>query len=1238
MSWTRETRIAALDAQVSERILMLDGAMGTMIQRHNLDEAAYRGARFANYHTDVQGNNDLLSLSQPDIIRDIHTAYLEAGSDIVETNTFSSTTTAQADYDMEHLAYELNVEGARLARQACDAMEQADASRPRYVAGALGPTNRTASISPEVNDPGFRNVSYDELRTAYAQATRGLIEGGADIILIETVFDTLNAKAAVHGVQDVFDETGQHLPLMISGTITDRSGRTLSGQTTEAFWNSLRHAKPFAVGLNCALGAEEMRPYVVEISRIADTYVCIYPNAGLPNEFGEYDQLAEEMAKVTGEFAEAGLVNILGGCCGTTPEHIKAMAEAAGRNVPRAIPEVSTEMRLSGLEPFTLTEDIRFVNVGERTNVTGSARFRKLITEGDYDTALEVARQQVENGAQIIDINMDEGMLDSEAAMVRFLNLAATEPDIARVPVMIDSSKWSVIEAGLKCVQGKSVVNSISLKEGEAQFLEQARLCQRYGAAVIVMAFDEQGQADTAARKFDICKRSYDILTQQIGFEPTDIIFDPNIFAVATGIEEHNNYAVDFIEATGRIRRELPGAHVSGGVSNISFSFRGNEPVREAMHSAFLYHAIQQGMDMGIVNAGQLTIYEDIEADLKQAVEDVLLNRDDAATDNLLAMAEGYRGQKGVEQKVDLSWREAPVTERLSHALVNGIGDYIEEDTEEVRSQVARPLNVIEGPLMDGMNRVGDLFGDGKMFLPQVVKSARVMKRAVAYLEPYMEAEKAAAQAQGDTQMRTSKGKVLMATVKGDVHDIGKNIVGVVLQCNNFDVIDMGVMVPAADIIARAVEEDVDIIGLSGLITPSLDEMCHVAAELERQGLDIPLLIGGATTSKVHTAVKINPNYTRGQTVYVTDASRAVGVATQLLSEEQSTGYKADILADYQAMAEAHARGRQESVRVSIADARENAFQAQDGHQPVKPSFLGTKIFDDYDIAELRDYIDWTPFFQSWDLHGRYPAILTDKVVGEAATALFKDAQTMLDQMIEEKWLTAKAVIGFWPAARDGDDIIVYDDEARTSERARLHSLRQQMQRSNGRANFALADFIQPVDAVPDYIGGFAVTTGHGEDEVAKRFEAAGDDYSSILSKALADRLAEAFAERMHQRVRTEFWGYASDEALDNQQLIAEAYQGIRPAPGYPAQPDHTEKQTLFDLLDAHAGADISLTESFAMWPGAAVSGLYFSHPESQYFGVGKIARDQVEDYAARKAMDVAVCEKWLAPILSYKA
>ena len=1228
MSWTRETRIAALESQVADRILMLDGAMGTMIQRHKLDEAAYRGDRFANYHADVAGNNDLLSLTQPDIIRDIHTAYLEAGSDIVETNTFSSTTIAQADYDMEHLAYELNVESAKLAREACDAMEAADPSRPRYVAGALGPTNRTASISPDVNDPGMRNVTYDELREAYAEATRGLIEGGADIILVETIFDTLNAKAALHGVQDVFDETGTHLPLMISGTITDRSGRTLSGQTTEAFWNSLRHAKPFAVGLNCALGADEMRPYVAEIARIADTNVCIYPNAGLPNEFGEYDQLADEMATIVGEFAESGLVNILGGCCGTTPEHIAAIAAAAQQNKPRHVPQPERLMRLSGLEPFTLSEDIRFVNVGERTNVTGSAKFRKLITEGDYDTALDIARQQVENGAQIIDVNMDEGMLDSEAAMVRFLNLAATEPDIAKVPVMIDSSKWEIIEAGLKCVQGKPVVNSISLKEGEAQFLKQAHLCRKYGAAVIVMAFDEDGQADTADRKYEICERSYNILVNEVGFPPEDIIFDPNVFAVATGIEEHDNYALDFIEATGRIRDNLPGAHVSGGVSNISFSFRGNEPVREAMHSAFLYHAITKGMDMGIVNAGQLTIYEDIEPSLKEAVEDVLLNRRSDGTDRLLEVAEKYRGQKGASQEADLSWREAPVGDRLMHALVNGLADFIEDDTEEARQQFDRPLNVIEGPLMDGMNRVGDLFGDGKMFLPQVVKSARVMKRAVAYLEPFMEEEK---QASGAASL--SKGKVLMATVKGDVHDIGKNIVGVVLQCNNFDVVDMGVMVPANDIIDRAVEEQVDIIGLSGLITPSLDEMCHVAAEMERRGLNIPLLIGGATTSKVHTAVKINPNYVAGQTVYVTDASRAVGVASNLLSEDKAADYKAEIRADYEAMAEAHARGRAEDKRTPIAEARANGFVPENGHQPVQPQFTGTKVFEDYDLAELRDYIDWTPFFQSWDLHGRYPAILTDDVVGEAATSLFKDAQEMLDKMIAEKWLTAKAVIGFWPAARDGDDIVVFEDDSRTVERARLHSLRQQMQKRNGRANMALADFVAEG---ADYIGGFAVTTGHGEDDVAKRFEAAGDDYSSIMSKALADRLAEAFAERMHQRVRTEFWGYAPEEALDNEALIDEKYTGIRPAPGYPAQPDHTEKATLFKLLDAKNAAGISLTESFAMWPGAAVSGLYFAHPESQYFGVGKIDRDQVEDYAARKGMDVKICEKWLAPILAY--
>lgn len=1257
MIWTRETRRAALDQLVADRILILDGAVGTMIQRHVLDEAAYRGTRFEDYHTDVQGNNDLLSLTQPDIIGAIHTAYLEAGSDIVETNTFSSTAIAQTDYDMAHLAHELNVEGARLARAACDMAEAGDPSRPRYVAGALGPTNRTASISPDVDDPGLRNTSYDALYAAYAVAARGLIEGGADILLIETVFDTLNAKAAVHAVQDIFDETGITLPLMISGTITDRSGRTLSGQTVEAFWHSLRHARPFAVGLNCALGAEEIRPYAVEIARIADTNICIYPNAGLPNEFGEYDQLAGEMATIVGEFAEAGLVNILGGCCGTTPDHIGAIAKVAQASPPRPLPEIERRLRLSGLEAFTLSDDIRFVNIGERTNVTGSTRFRKLITDGDYDTALQVARQQVENGAQIIDVNMDEGMLDSEAAMVRFLNLVATEPDIARVPVMIDSSKWSVIEAGLKCVQGKPIVNSISLKEGEEAFLTYACLCQRYGAAIIVMAFDEDGQADTAARKFDICKRSYDLLTREIGFPPEDIIFDPNVFAVATGIEEHNNYGVDFIEAAGRIRKELPGAHVSGGVSNVSFSFRGNEPVREAMHAAFLYHAIRQGMDMGIVNAGQLAIYEDIETQLKDAAEDVLLNRREDATDRLLEVAQRYHGQKGTERQVDLGWREAPVADRLMHALVNGVTDYIEDDTEEARQQFDRPLNVIEGPLMDGMNRVGDLFGDGKMFLPQVVKSARVMKRAVAYLEPFMEEEKAKAREKAKEKAGTDdgaksngliggkiggKGKVLMATVKGDVHDIGKNIVGVVLQCNNYDVIDMGVMVPAADILDKAVEEQADIIGLSGLITPSLDEMCHVAAEMERRQFNIPLLIGGATTSKVHTAVKINPNYTRGQTVYVTDASRAVGVATRLLSDEQSENYKAETKADYLSMAQAHARGREAAVRAPIGKARDNGFVATAPGKPVKPQFLGTQTFDDYDLAELRDYIDWTPFFQSWELHGRYPAILTDNVVGVAASTVFKDAQDMLDQMIGEKWLTAKAVIGFWPAAREGDDIVVYTDDTRQTARARLHTLRQQMDRKqmknkNRRANFALADFIQPVSVAPDYIGGFAVTTGHGEDGVAKRFEAMGDDYSAILSKALADRLVEAFAERMHQRVRTEFWGYAKDEKLDSEALIAETYQGIRPAPGYPAQPDHSEKKTLFELLDAHHAAGISLTESFAMWPGAAVSGLYFAHSESQYFGVGKIGRDQVEDYAARKGMALAECEKWLAPILAYR-
>lgn len=1236
MSWDRAKRLAELPGLAERRILILDGAMGTMIQRHKPDEAAYRGSRFSDHHLDVKGNNDLLSLTRPDVIRGIHKAYLEAGADIVETNTFSSTAIAQADYDMESLAFEMNVEGAKLAREVCDAFEAADPARPRYVAGALGPTNRTASISPDVNDPGFRNVHYDDLAGAYAEAARGLIEGGADIILVETVFDTLNAKAALTAVQNVFRETGVELPVMVSGTITDRSGRTLSGQTTEAFWNSLRHCKPFAVGLNCALGAEEMRPYAAEISRVADTNICIYPNAGLPNEFGEYDQLAEEMAAIVGEFAQAGLVNILGGCCGTTPGHISAIASAAQNCAPRAIPEIERRLRLSGLEPFAMTEDIRFVNVGERTNVTGSAKFRKLVTEGDYEAALDIARQQVENGAQIIDVNMDEGMLDSEAAMTRFLNLAATDPDIARVPVMIDSSKWSVIEAGLKCVQGKAVVNSISLKEGEGEFLEQARACLRYGAAVIVMAFDEEGQADTADRKFEICARSYRLLVDEVGFPPEDVIFDPNIFAVATGIEEHNNYAVDFIEATRRIRAELPFAHVSGGVSNISFSFRGNDAVREAMHSAFLYHAIRSGMDMGIVNAGQLAIYEDIDGKLKSAVEDVLLNANDNATDHLLAVAGEYLGHAGARREADLSWREGPVRDRLVHALVNGIGDFIEEDAETARQEFKRPLNVIEGPLMDGMNRVGDLFGDGKMFLPQVVKSARVMKKAVAYLEPFMEEEKARTGADGPEAASSSKGRVLMATVKGDVHDIGKNIVGVVLQCNNFDVIDMGVMVPANDIIDRAVEEQVDIIGLSGLITPSLDEMCHVAAELERRELDMPLLIGGATTSKVHTAVKINPNYRRGQTVYVTDASRAVGVASRLLSEETGADYRREVRTDYLAVAEAHEKGRSGDRRNPIASARANAFKG--GRvTPVKPAFLGTKVFEDCSLAELRDYVDWTPFFQSWDLHGRYPAILSDNVVGEAASNLFRDANDMLDRMIEEKWLTAKAVIGFWPAAREGDDIVLYTNEDRRQERARLHTLRQQMIRKNDRPNFALADYVQPVGGAPDYVGGFAVTSGHGEDEVAGKFEEAGDDYSAILSKALADRLAEALAERMHQRVRVEFWGYAPDEELDNEALIEEAYRGIRPAPGYPAQPDHTEKATLFELLDATSAIGLELTENYAMWPAAAVSGLYFSHPESAYFGVGKIDRDQVADYAERKGMSLEVCEKWLSPILSYK-
>jgi len=1234
MTDTRDAA-AVLTAAAKTRILVLDGGMGTMIQDLKLDEAGYRGARFADWSCDVKGNNDLLNLTQGEAIRDIHVAYLEAGADLVETNTFSSTTIAQADYAMEELAYELNREGARLAREACDIVTAREPDKPRFVAGALGPTNRTLSISPDVNNPGFRAVTFDELKTAYADATRGLIDGGSDLLLVETIFDTLNAKAALFAIEEVFEEKGLRLPIMISGTITDLSGRTLSGQTPEAFWYSLRHAEPFSIGLNCALGAKEMRAHIAELSRVADTLVCAYPNAGLPNEFGEYDESPEAMAELVGEFAQSGLVNIVGGCCGTTPGHIRAIADAVAGHAPRTSAAPERYMRLSGLEPFVLTPEVNFVNVGERTNVTGSARFRKLIKTGDYNTALEVARDQVENGAQIIDVNMDEGLLDSKEAMITFLNLIAAEPDIAKVPVMIDSSKWEVIEAGLKCVQGKAVVNSISLKEGEEAFLEQARLVKRYGAAVVVMAFDETGQADTFARKTEICQRSYDILVNKVGFLPEDIIFDPNIFAVATGISEHDNYGVDFLEATRFIRENLPHAHVSGGVSNLSFSFRGNEPVREAMHSVFLYHAIQAGMDMGIVNAGQLAVYDDLDPELRELSEDIVLNRRSDSTDRMLDAAERFRGKGGKQKVQDLAWREKPVEARLSHALINGITDYIEADVEEARARAERPLHVIEGPLMDGMNIVGDLFGAGKMFLPQVVKSARVMKQAVAYLMPFMEAEK---REQGIEDM-PSAGKVLLATVKGDVHDIGKNIVGVVLQCNNFEVLDLGVMVPAAKILETAKREKVDIIGLSGLITPSLDEMCHVAAEMEREGFELPLLIGGATTSLIHTAVKIHPNYRRSQAVYVTDASRAVGVVSRLLSQEQRAGYIADLRREYAKVAEGHARSRRQGKRTAIATARENRFKPSfDSYRPSVPAFLGTRTVDDVSLEDLASAIDWTPFFATWEIKGTYPAVLTDNRYGPAAKALYDDARRMLDEIVRDRLLSPKGVVGFWPAAARGDDIVLFADDTRASERAVLHTLRQQMERTSGaRANLAMADFVAPEDSgIADYVGGFAVTAGHGEDDIVARYVKDGDDYNKILAQALADRLAEAFAERLHERVRREFWGYAPQENLSVEDLIAEKYQGIRPAPGYPAQPDHTEKQTLFDLLDAPTTAGITLTESFAMWPGSSVSGLYFAHPDSHYFGVGRIERDQIEDYARRKGWDVAEAERWLAPILNY--
>src|ERR1700731_2219455 len=1228
----------ALLAAASQRILVLDGAMGTMIQGLQYDEAAFRGQRFADFHRDLRGNNDLLILTQPMAIEDIHAEYLRAGADIVATNTFSSTSIAQADYDLSSIAYEMNLEGAKLARAAAERVTAED-GKPRFVAGAIGPTNRTASISPDVSSPGFRAVTFDDLRKAYGEQINGLLAGGADLLLVETIFDTLNAKAALYAIAEIAEARGRDVPVMISGTITDKSGRLLSGQLPEAFWNSVRHARPITIGFNCALGAEDLRAHIADIGRVADALVCAYPNAGLPNEFGQYDESPEYMARLIGEFASAGLVNVVGGCCGTTPDHIAAIAAAVAPHRPRAIPEIKPRLRLSGLEPFELTPAIPFVNVGERTNVTGSSRFRKLITAGDYAAALAVARDQVENGAQIIDVNMDEGLLDSEAAMVTFLNLVAAEPDIARVPVMVDSSKFAVIEAGLKCVQGKPVVNSISMKEGEAKFIHEAKIARRHGAAVVVMAFDEAGQADTFARKTEICQRAYDILVNRLDFPPEDIIFDPNIFAIATGLEEHNNYGVDFIEAARWIRQNLPHAHISGGVSNLSFSFRGNEPVREAMHSVFLYHAIKAGMDMGIVNAGQMIVYDDIDPELRQTCEDVILNRDAGASERLLQLAEKFRGKEKQTKEQDLAWREWLVDKRLSHALVHGITEYIDVDTEDARKLATRPLDVIEGPLMAGMNIVGDLFGDGKMFLPQVVKSARVMKQAVAYLMPFMEEEKARNKANGTADdRRNAAGKIVLATVKGDVHDIGKNIVGIVLQCNNFEVIDLGVMVPAAKIIETAKREDADIIGLSGLITPSLDKMSFLAGEMKREELKFPLLIGGATTSRVHTAVKIDPNSRSGPVVHVNDASRAVGVASSLLSPERREAYAAEVRADYAKISAAHFRAQADKKRLKLAAARANAVTIDFAKTPPKkPAFFGIRSFDDYDLAELAEYIDWTPFFQTWELTGRFPAILDDPKIGEVARSLYDDARKMLELIIKEKWFRASATIGFWPANAEGDDIAVYSDEARSKKIATFHTLRQQLEKREGRFNAALSDFIAPVTSgVPDYIGAFVVTAGIGEDIIADRFKNANDDYSSILCKALADRLAEAFAERMHARVRREFWAYAPEESLSADDLILEKYQGIRPAPGYPAQPDHTEKKTLFRLLDAERGAGVELTESFAMWPGSSVSGLYFSSPESYYFGVGKIERDQVEDYAARKDWTVAEAERWLAPILNY--
>jgi 5-methyltetrahydrofolate--homocysteine methyltransferase len=1226
-----QTTLSPLEQALRQRILVLDGATGTMFQAEGLEEADYRADRFTEHRVDLKGNNDLLSITRPDLVAQVHREFLDAGADIIETNTFNSTSVAQADYELELFAAEINLAAAKIARRCADDMTAETPDKPRFVAGVLGPTPRTASLSPDVNDPGARNITFDTLRECYKEAAEALIDGGVDFIMIETIFDTLNAKSAIAAVLELFEQRGESLPIMISVTFPDISGRVLSGQNPEAFWNSVAHANPLIVGTNCGRRFKEIRPFVEDLANVADCYFSGHFNAGLPNAFGEYDETPEDMFEDLQDFAQRGFLNLVGGCCGTTPAHIKAIASAVEGATPRAIPPIKPACRLSGLEPFNITEDSLFVNVGERCNVTGSAAFKRLILAGDYEAALSVARIQVEDGAQIIDINMDEGMLDAEEAMVTFLNLVASEPDITRVPIMVDSSKWEVIEAGLKCIQGKAIVNSISLKEGEQEFIDKARLCHIYGAAVVVMAFDEDGQADTLARKQEICQRSYDILVQKLGFAPQDIIFDPNIFAVATGIEEHNNYAVDFIDATRFIKQNLPGALVSGGVSNVSFSFRGNNTLREAIHSVFLYHAIKAGMDMGIVNAGQLAVYDELPGELREAVEDVILNRRSDSTERLLDLAEQYKdsgaGKKRVE---DLSWRDEPVAKRIAHALVKGINTWIVEDSEAARLEFDRPIEVIEGPLMDGMNIVGDLFGDGKMFLPQVVKSARVMKQAVAHLQPFIEEEK-----DGGS---LSNGKILMATVKGDVHDIGKNIVGVVLQCNNYEVIDLGVMVSCDEILRVAKEEKVDIIGLSGLITPSLEEMSHVASEMQRLDFSVPLMIGGATTSKAHTAVKIEPKFSNDVTVYVPDASRSVAVATSLMSDKKSK-FVTERRDEYAIVRERVANRKPRSKQLKYARSVENASMLNwDTYQPPVPIFTGTRSFNDFPLDELIDTIDWTPFFITWELAGKYPKILQDKVVGEQARELFSDAQAMLKRIVDEKILTAKATIGFWPAnSENGDDIAVFTDESRTERLATLHHLRQQTEKPNGKPNYSLADFIAPVKSgVADYIGGFCVTTGHGLDELAAKYEAAHDDYNSIMLKALADRLAESFAEHMHRTVRREFWAYDTQEDLNNDDLVRERYRGIRPAPGYPACPDHTEKETLFHLLDATRKSGVELSSNYAMTPASSVSGFYYSHPDSEYFAVGKIGRDQVESLATRKGESIETMERWLAPNLSY--